>query len=171
MSNNFYKDEYMPKINRIGKMTGYVGVILAFLPAVALAVVYGLLPKPAALLTAFVSGASAFGVLWFVEPISYFPVVGPAGTYMAFLSGNISNMRIPCASMAQVAADVEPGTEKGSVIATIVPSQLDAPGSQLKTPIPIAVYNAIAISTITRLCFFILIPNCTINAPNNAGSR
>ena len=53
-------------------MTGYVGVILAFLPAVALAVVYGLLPKPAALLTAFVSGASAFGVLWFVEPISYF---------------------------------------------------------------------------------------------------
>ena len=72
MSNNFYKDEYMPKINRIGKMTGYVGVILAFLPAVALAVVYGLLPKPAALLTAFVSGASAFGVLWFVEPISYF---------------------------------------------------------------------------------------------------
>ena len=109
MSNNFYKDEYMPKINRIGKMTGYVGVILAFLPAVALAVVYGLLPKPAALLTAFVSGASAFGVLWFVEPISYFPVVGPAGTYMAFLSGNISNMRIPCASMAQVAADVEPG--------------------------------------------------------------
>ena len=37
------------KINRIGKMTGYVGVILAFLPAVALAVVYGLLPKPAAL--------------------------------------------------------------------------------------------------------------------------
>ena len=38
---------------------------------------------------------------------------------MAFLSGNISNMRIPCASMAQVAAEVEPGTEKGSVIATI----------------------------------------------------
>ena len=38
---------------------------------------------------------------------------------MAFLSGNISNMRIPCASMAQVGAGVEPGTEKGSIIATI----------------------------------------------------
>ena len=38
---------------------------------------------------------------------------------MAFLSRNISNMRIPCASMAQVAADVEPGTEKGSVVATL----------------------------------------------------
>ncbi len=119
MSNNYYKDEYLPKVNRVGKITGYAGVLLAFTPAVLLAVVYGILPKPAALLTAFISGTSAFGVLWFVEPISYFPVVGPAGTYMAFLSGNISNMRIPCASMAQVAADVEPGTEKGSVVATL----------------------------------------------------
>ena len=119
MNSDFYKDEYMPKINRIGKLTGYLGVLVAFTPALVLAVVYGIVPKPAALLTAFISGASAFGVLWFVEPISYFPVVGPAGTYMAFLSGNISNMRIPCASMAQVAAEVEPGTEKGSIIATL----------------------------------------------------
>ena len=119
MNSNFYKDEYTPKINRIGKLTGYLGVLVAFTPALVLAVVYGIVPKPAALLTAFISGTSAFGVLWFVEPISYFPVVGPAGTYMAFLSGNISNMRIPCASMAQVAAEVEPGTEKGSIIATL----------------------------------------------------
>jgi len=119
MSQNYYKDEYMPKVNKIGKLTGFLGVILSFCPAVLLAVVYGILPKPAALLTAFISGASAFGVLWFVEPISYFPVVGTAGTYMAFLSGNISNMRVPCASMAQVSAEVEPGTEKGSIIATL----------------------------------------------------
>ena len=119
MNSDFYKDEYTPKINRIGKLTGYLGVLVAFTPALVLAVVYGIVPQPAALLTAFSSGTSAFGVLWFVEPISYFPVVGPAGTYMAFLSGNISNMRIPCASMAQVAAEVEPGTEKGSIIATL----------------------------------------------------
>ena len=113
---DYYNKEYVPQVNKIGKITGYLGVLLSFTPALVLAVVYGILPKPAALLTAFISGASAFGVLWFVEPISYFPVVGAAGTYMAFLSGNISNMRIPCASMAQVAADVEPGTEKGSVV-------------------------------------------------------
>lgn len=119
MNGDFYKDEYTPQIHKIGKITGYLGVLLAFAPVILLAVVYGIVPKPAALLTAFISGASAFGVLWFVEPISYFPVVGPAGTYMAFLSGNISNMRVPCASMAQVAAEVEPGTEKGSIIATL----------------------------------------------------
>ena len=94
---DYYNKEYVPQVNKIGKITGYLGVLLSFTPALVLAVVYGILPKPAALLTAFISGASAFGVLWFVEPISYFPVVGAAGTYMAFL----------------------PGTEKGSVVATL----------------------------------------------------
>jgi hypothetical protein len=66
-----------------------------------------------------VSAAASFAFLWFIEPISYYPVVGPVGTYMAFVSDNISNMRIPCASMAQVSAGVEPGTNQGSIIATI----------------------------------------------------
>lgn len=116
---DFFNNEYMPKMNRIGKITGALGVVIAFAPALVLAIVYGILPKPAALATAFVAGASSFGVLWFVEPISYFSVLGPVGTYMAFLSGNISNMRVPCASMAQVSAEVEPGSEQGSVIATL----------------------------------------------------
>lgn len=116
---NYYNDEFMPEMNRIGKITGVLGVLVGFVPCLVLAIVYNIIPKPAALLTAFIAGASSFGVLWFVEPISYFSVLGPVGTYMAFLSGNISNMRVPCASMAQVSAEVEPGTEQGSIIATI----------------------------------------------------
>lgn len=116
---NFYEKEYLPTMHRIGKTTGYLGALLLFVPALVLALVYGLLPNWAALVTSVIAAVSAFGILWFVEPISYFAVLGPVGTYMAFLSGNISNMRLPCASMAQVAANVEPGTEKGSIIATL----------------------------------------------------
>lgn len=115
----YYNDEYMPKMNRIGKITGYVGVLICFLPAVVLAVVYGILPPKGALVTAVLTAWSAFAVMWFVEPISYFTVLGPVGTYMAFLSGNISNMRVPCASVAQLSADVKPGSKEGSIIATI----------------------------------------------------
>lgn len=115
----YFDEEYMPKMHKIGIITGFGGVIASFLPAIVLAVVYGILPEGAALATAFVAGASAFGILWFVEPISYFSVLGPVGTYMAFLSGNISNMRVPCSSMAQLSAEVEPGTEEGTVISTI----------------------------------------------------
>ncbi len=116
---NFYEKEYLPTMHRIGKTTGYLGALLSFVPALVLALVYGLLPNWAALVTSVIAAVSAFCILWFVEPISYFAVLGPVGTYMAFLSGNISNMRLPCASMAQVAANVEPGTEKGSIIATL----------------------------------------------------
>ena len=119
MNENFYNLEYLPKMHRIGKVIGVLAVIASFMPALILGLVYGLWPDWAALGTAALTAITSFGILWFVEPLSYYPVVGPMGTYMAFVSGNISNMRIPCASMAQVGAGVEPGTEKGSIIATI----------------------------------------------------
>lgn len=119
MKENFYSLEYLPKMHRIGKIIGVLAVFASFMPALTLGVVYGLWPDMAALGTAAVSAIASFGVLWFVEPLSYYPVVGPVGTYMAFVSGNISNMRIPCASMAQISAEVEPGSDKGSIIATI----------------------------------------------------
>ena len=119
MNENFYNLEYLPKMHKIGKVIGVLAVVASFMPALILGLVYGLWPDWAALGTAALTAITSFGILWFVEPLSYYPVVGPMGTYMAFVSGNISNMRIPCASMAQVGAGVEPGTEKGSIIATI----------------------------------------------------
>lgn len=119
MNENFYNLEYLPKMHKIGKVIGVLAVVASFMPALCLGLIYGLWPDWAALGTAALTAITSFGILWFVEPLSYYPVVGPMGTYMAFVSGNISNMRIPCASMAQVGAGVEPGTEKGSIIATI----------------------------------------------------
>lgn len=119
MNTNYFDHDYLPRMHRIGKAIGIIGVVSSFLPALVLGLVYGLWPDIPALLTSFVAAATSFGFLWFIEPISYYPVVGPVGTYMAFLSGNISNMRIPCASMAQISAGVEFGTNQGSIIATI----------------------------------------------------
>ena len=116
---DFYEDEYLPKQHKIGKLTGWTGLLICFAPALVLGLVYHLWPNPTALATASVAALSSFLIIQIVEPISYYPLVGPVGTYMAFLSGNISNMRIPCASMAQIASGVEPGSHKGSIIAAI----------------------------------------------------
>lgn len=117
--NTEYSSVYLPYIIRWGKITNWLGILLAFGPAIALAAFYGLVPPMSAVLTGFVSIAGAVGVLWFIEPISYFPIVGVAGTYMAFLTGNISNLRIPAAAVAQKVAGVEPGTDEGAIIATL----------------------------------------------------
>ena len=117
--NNVFDGIYLPDIIKWGKLTSWIGVLLAFGPALVLAVIYGIMPPASAILTGFISMAGAVGVLWFVEPISYFPIVGVAGTYMAFLTGNISNLRIPAATVAQKVAGVQPGSDQGSIIATL----------------------------------------------------
>lgn len=115
----YFTQEYLPKVIRIGKITNWIGVLFSFLPIFVISIIYGVVPPLTAIATAFVSGLTTFGILWFVEPISYFPVVGVTGTYMAFLSGNISNMRVPCAAVAQKVANVEPGTEEGTIVSTL----------------------------------------------------
>lgn len=118
-NDNYYSETYIPSIISFGRITNLLGVVFALVPAVVLTVVFGLYPPVSAVFAGFIMQASVSGVFWFVEPISYFPVLGIAGTYMSFLSGNIGNLRLPASVAAQQAADVEPGTEKGSIIATI----------------------------------------------------
>ena len=81
---NVFKDEYLPFIIKWGKLTGFLAIILSFGPAIVLAVVYRIVPPISAIITAFIAMASAVGVNWFIEPISYFPIVGVAGTYISF---------------------------------------------------------------------------------------
>lgn len=114
-----YESQFLPDIIKWGRLTNVLGVLLSFGPALVLAVYFRIVPPMSAVITGFISIASAVGVLWFLEPVSYFPIVGVAGTYMAFLTGNISNLRIPSAAIAQSVAKVDPGTEEGSIIATL----------------------------------------------------
>jgi hypothetical protein len=114
-----YDKHYIPFITKWGMITNLLGVVFAFFPALVLLFVYDLKPSIGVVLAGLAMQASVSGVFWFVEPISYFPVLGIPGTYMAFLSGNIGNLRLPASLAAQEAAGVEPGTEKGTVIATI----------------------------------------------------
>jgi hypothetical protein len=118
-SQNVYENRFIPYVNKWGRRTNLLALALSFSPAIVLLTVFEISPPIGAILGAFLSIAGAFGVFWVVEPISYYPVLGVPGTYMAFLSGNISNLRLPCAAAAQESAGVETGTPQGSIISTI----------------------------------------------------
>ena len=140
MDKHYFTNDYLPKMHRIGKITGILGVFASFLPALVLGFGHGLWPDLALLATCFITVTTSFGFLWVIEPISYYPVLGPVGTYMAFLSGNISNMRVPCASIAQVSAGVELGSEQGSIISTI---GMGVAGSSILAMLPPSVTAAL----------------------------
>lgn len=63
--------------------------------------------------TAYLAVAAAFFVLWFVEPITYYPVLGPAAMYQAFMIGNIANKLLPSALVAQATIGARAGTKRG----------------------------------------------------------
>lgn len=119
MNNEYYSKSYIPSIVKWGKITMLLGIITCFCPAIVISVVYGYMPPISAIVAGTISQMSVSGAFYIVEPISYFPILGIPGTYLTFLSGNTSNMRVPCSSVAQEAAGVEMGTEKGSIISTI----------------------------------------------------
>lgn len=118
-SNDIFESTYLPYISKWGKITNWLGVLLSFGPALVLLAIFKIVPPFSAVITGFVTMAGAAGVLWFIEPISYFPILGVPGTYMAFLTGNISNLRVPTAAVSQRIAEVEPGTREGTIISTL----------------------------------------------------
>lgn len=119
MSKNYYSEQYIPSIVKWGKLTLGFGIILSFAPIVVISFVLGYMPPISAIIGGAFAQISAYAVLYVVEPVSYYPILGIPGTYLSFLAGNLGNMRVPCAMIAQESAGVEPGTDKGSIISTI----------------------------------------------------
>ncbi|HEK4988783.1 TPA: hypothetical protein STY81_000670 [Clostridioides difficile] len=116
---SIYNEEYLPFMIRYGRLTLSLGIIAALVPGIILSFGFGIMPPISALLASTMAIVSMSTPNYIIEPVSYSPILGIPGTYMSFLSGNISNMRLPCSIAAQKAAEVESGTEEGSIISTI----------------------------------------------------
>lgn len=101
---------------RIGTITVLLAMLGSFFPNIYLYLAYGVWPDASHMFSAWGSIAMAFGAFYLVEPISYFPVFGPSGTYIGILSGNISQIRLPAASTAQDVLGVEPSSHKGEIV-------------------------------------------------------
>ncbi len=113
-----YKQKFLPGIIKLGIITLLIGVLLSFFPALYL-YTQGIIPAGHQIAAGFGLIFAAVAAFYFVEPISYYPILGIPGTYLSFLAGNISNMRLPCAAVAQESAGVTEGTSRGSIVATI----------------------------------------------------
>ncbi|SCZ78572.1 hypothetical protein [Acidaminobacter hydrogenoformans] len=150
-----YERSFSRPIIKTGRWTLLIAVPLSFLPAIYLYFKYGAIPPLGNILTGWFLIASIYGSYYVIEPVSFFPVLGVSGTYMSFLAGNIGNMRLPCAAVAQEALKVEPGSHKAELVATlgiagsiitnlIVVTIAAVAGNQLFSYFPPAVVDAFA---------------------------
>jgi hypothetical protein len=71
----------------------------------------------------FVRGFLNVGLIYYpvaaVEFLVFTPMVGVAGSYLSFITGNLSNLKIPCAVNSRDIAKVETGTPEGEIVSTL----------------------------------------------------
>ncbi len=54
-----------------------------------------------------------------IEVFTYTPMLGPGATYLAFVTGNINNLKLPCALSAMESAKVNANSDEGEILSTI----------------------------------------------------
>jgi len=118
MAEDAYEKEFLKPIIKWGMITNLGAALLVFLPPIYLASL-GIIPPIDAIAGGAILIISTAGAYWFVEPISYYSILGIPGTYMSFLAGNISNLRLPCSAVAQAVVGVKEGTRQAEVVATV----------------------------------------------------
>lgn len=107
------------RLIRLGTVTLLAGIAANFLPAIYVFLRYGAIPPASDLMKTWLMVAAAFGVGWVVQPISFFPLLGTSGSYIAWLAGSVADLRTPASTMAQRTVNVEAGTLEGDLISTI----------------------------------------------------
>lgn len=110
---------YMNRVHRDGRIWGIIiGVILLSLP-LAVSMIFGVTPNYSVLIKGLLATAPMYWAVGIIEIFTYVPMLGAGGTYLSFITGNISNLKLPCAIDAMERANVKASSEEGEVISTI----------------------------------------------------
>ncbi|MBR3271793.1 MAG: hypothetical protein IKI59_07685 [Clostridia bacterium] len=112
-------ESYLNTTHTLGRiLTAAVLVLLLAAPFV-IGVYLGALPNIPAAMKAFVGVGLVYLISGIVEYLIYVPMLGAGGSYLAFITGNLINMKIPCAINARDIVGVKSGTPENEIIATL----------------------------------------------------
>ena len=110
---------YMDSVHFNGRVwCAIMAVILIGIPFLECAI-FRTTPDMRALLLGLIATAPMYWIVGVIEVFTYFPMLGPGGAYLSFITGNISNLKLPCALNAMEQAGVKANSEEGEVISTM----------------------------------------------------
>lgn len=114
-----FRTEWNKSVVVSGRFTMLLAMVCSMLPSIALYFFYGARPGLMQLLSGWGQIAAAYGAFYVIEPITYYTVLGTAGSYMGILAGSMGQMRVPSAMTALDVTGIEAGTDKGELVSTI----------------------------------------------------
>ena len=119
MKREFSYELYISRTHWLGRIFSVMVLILLVGAPFVIGGILGAMPD----LAAAGKGFLAVGLVWtvssIVEYLVYTPMLGAGGSYLAFITGNLINMKIPCAMNAKELVNAKSGTAENEVIATL----------------------------------------------------
>ncbi|NLM86935.1 MAG: hypothetical protein GX171_09635 [Clostridiales bacterium] len=110
---------YENQVHKAGRLwAGMALAIMLMIPA-AICIYFDAWPPLSALLKALVGVLPMYWTVGIIEVFTFVPMLGTGGSYLGFVTGNLTNLKVPAALNALQAANVRAGTEEGDVISTI----------------------------------------------------
>jgi len=110
---------YIDSVYRDGRIWNISVMILLLAFPLTVAFLFGVSPDWGALLVGLLATAPMYWAVGAIETVTFTPMLGAGGSYLSFVTGNISNLKLPCALNALEQNGVSATSEEGEVISTI----------------------------------------------------
>ncbi|MCQ2432804.1 MAG: hypothetical protein MJ175_09405 [Clostridia bacterium] len=118
-SNEIVFSDYVESVHKYGRIWNISMAVLMLLFPVAVSVIFQTTPEWAALLSGLIATAPMYWAVGIIETFTYIPMLGAGGSYLSFVTGNISNLKLPCALNALEQSGYDIRSEEGEVVSTI----------------------------------------------------
>lgn len=112
------RQDYNNQMHSFGRIFSGVSLAMICLVPIAYCISAGVMPDWEAVgaCAMFMLGYIAIGL---IEAVSYAPLLGTTGQYLSFITGNIANLKLPCAINSQSIAKLPVGSEENEIVTAI----------------------------------------------------
>ena len=110
---------YMDSVHRDGRIWNLSVMVILMAFPVVVGLIFSAMPDWVAVGKGLIATAPMYWAVGVIETITYIPMLGAGGSYLSFVTGNISNLKLPCALNALENAEVKAQSEEGEIISTI----------------------------------------------------
>ena len=110
---------YMDSVHRDGRIWNLTVMVILMAFPVAVGLIFSAMPDWMAVGQGLIATAPRYWAVGVIETVTYIPMLGAGGSYLSFVTGNISNLKLPCALNALENAEVKAQSEEGEIISTV----------------------------------------------------
>ena len=114
-----FLEEFNKGLHRIGRITMILVIIILVTVPFIMGTIFGVSPDMKGFLAGFAKVAIIYFPVSIVEFLIYSPMLGVGGSYLSFITGNVTNMKIPCAMNSRDIAGTQVGTPENEIISTL----------------------------------------------------